>query len=1687
MVGQNSSLVSPARKNLFRLVLVLILILFLFPPNEIKTVHADSYVVTTTDDSGPGSLRQALIEAMMGSDPDIITFDIPGSGVQVINLTSPLPIIDISNVIIDGLSQPGATCRAPLIELRGNGIIEDGIRISTPTASGSRVSGLAINGFQRGIAVDGEAQVMIDCNVIGVATTGSTEGPPTNQYGIHIQAINASSLQTVIESNQIAASIAGIHLEIEPSQLSQPFVIRDNLIGTDAEGERRIPGSGTGIEVINVNDVYFVGNVIAGSFDGVRLHFVPDHEPPAAFWFDENYIGVSPSGKPLGNDWNGLSIDGSIKKVILMDAIEGPNTNHIAYSGESGIRVRNGGEVVAMRNAIYNNIEGGIVYESLDNPTQVLPVSAVRSGSDVVVNGWASIEESGEYSIEWYANRNCHPSGMGEGERYIATNTVLGNIGDTLPITFTLSNVDPSYRFITALPMEYSFSTGDRTLTFSQCVPIGPDNDVWWSAFDLNPNPSATTQYYISQPEQVRWYRFYAPQSSQFQVDLKDLPADYELALFSDLEAAMKGLMSQDPSLELLAREQTIFDYDGFEASNVVTNTLDPEHISPEAYEADALAEGSFRPNVIAPYAVSPFKISPFKISPFKISPFKISPFKISPFKISPFKISPNSISEDQAGLAFDNAFLSATSVEGNADRSLLLNTWNRAGYYYIAVVGQNGAYNPTRPFTLNVSLNTSVCSALPVPSATEPLLSATAGNYQSIFLTDFGRLVGTPAEKQALSQKLNSLAARPEVKGVVVDVGQDGLVKAANAIADQHPSCSEAKNYVASAIKDLVERYRTQNSGLKYITLVGGDEVIPFFRYPDQAMLGNESSFEPPVQPITPSEASLRGGYILAQDAYGSSIEIPFKSTSLVVPQLAVGRLVETASDAITQIDTYVAKGGVLKPNSSFVSGYDFHYDSSLEIAKEFKAATNKEPDTLLTPSTESHQSPNNWTADDLRAALKTPHDLLYVAGHFSDGALLAADYTTDMDASELLTNDYNFTGSLVISPGCHAGYNTVDGHAIQGVTSQPDWAQALTRKGAILISGTGYQYGDTDFIQFGEELYLYVVQQLRVGNQPVALGTALNAAKQRYLMQSAQIRGIDLKTISIATLYGLPMWQVDVPGQRLTLPDPAPVLSGSDLQNVPSSDVGLQMYTLQINPNLSRLQLQLNSSDPNDSASYTASYLKGAQGIVAKPGEPVLPLERRNVAVPGTLLRGVALRSAIYSDEANVLPLTGAPATELRGVHMSFPSEGYYPPKFWHTNYFGALENVAMGKTYLHVTPSQFIANGPNSLHGTRRSYSQLRFRLFYNNHTSKLDDDVVPAYGGAPRITRVESSLNAGKVDFSVTAAADGEQPVSLLWVTYTGTSGPLYGKWESFDLTRDPSDPSLWKGSFSLPNGADASQMRFFVQAVSRTGLVALDTNEALYYRVGVDPAQPNITELQASQLTLTPSTITPAYGSQFQVEARLTSQGTPLANALLFFNLGTIVRQAYSDSTGTARVTLPASLVPKSHSLQVHFPGSSTHAPATAQRNITITKQSTSLRLQSANRWLVQGQDSQIVVTLLDSDNQPIRDQTIVFVVTPSAGANLAPSASEPFSLSRRTNLQGQVELGVLDWAPGQYSVTAFFAGDIPAPVSKIYDSPFYLAQKQSIQIVMNRSVIFLPLVVKIDANAVQLQTQPNTP
>src|SRR5262249_16843269 len=149
----------------------------------------------------------------------------------------------------------------------------------------------------------------------------------------------------------------------------------------------------------------------------------------------------------------------------------------------------------------------------------------------------------------------------------------------------------------------------------------------------------------------------------------------------------------------------------------------------------------------------------------------------------------------------------------------------------------------------------------------------------------------------------------------------------------------------------------------------------------------------------------------------------------------------------------------------------YDFLARAAVSVRDELSAGlgAGSSVDSLIADPA-ANATP--WTANDLKARLLGKrHDLIFLNAHFTQSDALAADYSTRLQSSDLLGAD--LTNAIVWSGGCHTGYNTVDQDSITGVTSAYDFAEVLASKGATLISGTGYQYGDTDFIEYSQRLY--------------------------------------------------------------------------------------------------------------------------------------------------------------------------------------------------------------------------------------------------------------------------------------------------------------------------------------------------------------------------------------------------------------------------------------------------------------------------------------------------------------------------------------------------------------------------------------------------------------------------------------
>jgi hypothetical protein len=178
----------------------------------LNAAHGATFTVTNTANSGPGTLRQAILDANANPGLDTINFNLPGSGVQTIAPTNALPAIT-NAVFIDGFSQPGSSANTSatgdnsvhLIRLDGykcRDSFPSGLNFNTAyvfaasAASGSTVRGLCIVRFYHGISATEVSSLTVSGNWIGLDVDGIARGNGGN--GVNITASFSLSQSNVI-------------------------------------------------------------------------------------------------------------------------------------------------------------------------------------------------------------------------------------------------------------------------------------------------------------------------------------------------------------------------------------------------------------------------------------------------------------------------------------------------------------------------------------------------------------------------------------------------------------------------------------------------------------------------------------------------------------------------------------------------------------------------------------------------------------------------------------------------------------------------------------------------------------------------------------------------------------------------------------------------------------------------------------------------------------------------------------------------------------------------------------------------------------------------------------------------------------------------------------------------------------------------------------------------------------------------------------------------------------------------------------------------------------------------------------------------------------------------------------------------------------------------------------------------
>lgn len=225
----------------------------------VLTAPGATFTVANNNDSGAGSLRQALLDANARIGLDTIVFNLPAGGRTITPATTLPPLTDA--VVIDGTTQPGFT-GAPLVEI--NGERAEGACLLLQGGD-STVRGLVINRCKRSaIESDTQTGYRVEGCYIGTDSTG------TQSRGNYTELTNSGGAAVAVNgiiggTTEAARNIISGNTR---SGVSGGTVIQGNYIGVDVTGHKALSNTSGGVGANNGligGTTAGAGNVISGN------------------------------------------------------------------------------------------------------------------------------------------------------------------------------------------------------------------------------------------------------------------------------------------------------------------------------------------------------------------------------------------------------------------------------------------------------------------------------------------------------------------------------------------------------------------------------------------------------------------------------------------------------------------------------------------------------------------------------------------------------------------------------------------------------------------------------------------------------------------------------------------------------------------------------------------------------------------------------------------------------------------------------------------------------------------------------------------------------------------------------------------------------------------------------------------------------------------------------------------------------------------------------------------------------------------------------------------------------------------------------------------------------------------------------------------------------------------------------
>ena len=755
----------------------------------------------------------------------------------------------------------------------------------------------------------------------------------------------------------------------------------------------------------------------------------------------------------------------------------------------------------------------------------------------------------------------------------------------------------------------------------------------------------------------------------------------------------------------------------------------------------------------------------------------------------------------------------SISANRGSVDEAAQIVSQGESGRYTVVVSGYNGSYS-SKPATLYVTetppppLPACAPRSFANASATFGTLPASLpAGTKTLFLVNrnqMARLYGDAAVQTLLGYlgdqaSPGTLAGRPEVAGSVLQIDGAAAVRNAYAAWNAAPCSVEAANAAVRAANDVVGSYLASLSNLKYIVLLGTDEVVPSGRVPDPVLISPQLDG---ASDLTFTTAGLTNGnalyaaaasnQILTDAVYGAFTTIPWLGRQLNLPQLPVARLLESPAEIQGQLAQYVAANGLLAPTTAYVTGYDFLTDGAEAVR-----------DGLARPGLASTlQTSPNWTranVNDEFFAKSTVPDIGAINAHYNHylAQPAAAASAADLFSTAIVPDGPSLPGRVLFTMGCHAGLNVPD-TLLNGPLPPAalDWAQRYAQaQVAIYIANYTFGYGDTEAVALSERLMALFAA--RAGADDRSLAEQWVESLHTYFATAGTAYGVyDEKVMIGANLMGPPWYRVGG-APAVTAPVPTPTTTAGD---------GLVLGSLTVAPSTTQV-------GPGTGGGPT--YWSG-ESVLSTHYRPIQPVASRPISpAAGTPpARGIFITALDTQDVPNVKPVLAHPTIDL-GAHEP---KANFDETFFPANY--VLLTRTGAQTRAVVAGGQFRPT-PGSDRGTQRLVQSISFDVAFDA------DEASP-----PQISQVGATQTApGSIRIFVRATdVSGVRRAAVL--VNDGTN------WQFVPLTAQG-------GGLYTADAAGTTNSEILAQVENVNGYTGYSTKKGENFNPIVDPGGPEI--------------------------------------------------------------------------------------------------------------------------------------------------------------------------------------------------------------------------------------------------